>query len=70
VGLTAVLFAVSAVRLLIAHATIGGGRITPEGDRRGARIRRVYVIFRSDLALADPRAARRGRDHGVSGRIG
>ena len=58
-GLTAVLFATYPLFvLLIAHATIGGERITPRkaiGVALG--FAGVYVIFRSDLALADPRAA-------------
>jgi drug/metabolite transporter (DMT)-like permease len=58
-GLTAVLFATYPLFvLLIAHATIGGERITPRkaiGVALG--FAGVYVIFRSDLSLADPRAA-------------
>lgn len=58
-GLTAVLFATYPLFvLLIAHATIGGERITPRkaiGVALG--FAGVYVIFRSDLALAHPRAA-------------
>jgi drug/metabolite transporter (DMT)-like permease len=58
-GLTAVLFATYPLFvLLIAHATIGSERITP---RKAVGVllgfAGVFVIFRSDLALADPRAA-------------
>lgn len=57
-GLTAVLFATYPLFvLLIAHATIGGERITP---RKAAGVvlgfAGVAVIFRSDLAVEDPRA--------------
>ena len=58
-GLTAVLFATYPLFvLLIAHATIGSERITARkavGVALG--FAGVYVIFRSDLALAEPRAA-------------
>jgi drug/metabolite transporter (DMT)-like permease len=58
-GLTAVLFATYPLFvLLVAHATIGGERITPRkaiGVALG--FAGVYVIFRSDLAVGDPRAA-------------
>lgn len=58
-GLTAVLFATYPLFvLLIAHATIGTERITPRkavGVALG--FAGVFVIFRSDLALAEPRAA-------------
>lgn len=58
-GLTAVLFATYPLFvLMIAHATIGGERITPLkalGVVLG--FAGVAVIFRSDLAVDDPRAA-------------
>lgn len=58
-GLTAVLFATYPLFvLLVAHATIGAERITA---RKAVGVllgfAGVFVIFRSDLALAEPRAA-------------